>query len=315
MFHTPVLADAAVDWLVTETEGKYLDGTVGGGGHLERLLKRLGPGAEVLGLDRDPEAIAAARRRIGDDGRLRIKHGLFGELIHYAGREGMLPLDGILLDLGVSSNQLDDPERGFTYRVDVPLDMRMDPGSATTAAGLLAACSEEELKRIFREGGEVRNAGQLAGAVAEARCTAPLERSGQLRELVEKLVPPDRRIKVLSQLFQALRIEVNDELGQLEAALEASVEGLRPGGRLVVISYHSLEDRRVKQFFRREATGCVCPPDLPVCSCGVSPRLTTLTKRVVKALQPEIAVNPRARSARLRAAQRTANDEGKGYRE
>lgn len=310
MFHTPVLAETAIDWLVTDTGGKYLDGTVGGGGHLEQLLKRLGPAAEVLALDRDPEAIEAAGRRIGDDDRLRLRQGLFGELVHYAEREGMLPLDGILLDLGVSSNQLDDPARGFTYRVDAPLDMRMDPGSQTTAADLLASCSEGELKHIFRDGGEVRDAGRLARAVVEARLSAPLERSAQLKRLVEELTPPDRRLKVLSLLFQALRIEVNDELGQLEAALEASIEGLHPGGRLVVIAYHSLEDRRVKQFLRSEAKECTCPPDFPVCTCGAAPRLTILMRRAVKAPQEEIAANPRARSARLRAAERTANDEG-----
>lgn len=315
LFHTPVLAETAIDWLVTETEGKYLDGTGGGGGHLERLLKRLGPAASVLGLDRDPQAIAAAGERIGDDGRLRLKQGLFGELVHHAAGEGMLPLDGILLDLGVSSRQLDDPARGFTYREDAPLDMRMGPESGTTAAELLARCSEEELERIFRDGGEVRDAGRIARAVIRVRLSAPLERSVELRRLVEELTPPKHLTKVLSQLFQALRIEVNDELGQLETVLTTSVDGLRPGGRLVVIAYHSLEDRRVKQFFRDEARGCTCPPDFPVCACGAVPRLRVLTRRVVKASQEEISTNPRARSARLRVAERAVTESVEGERE
>lgn len=304
-FHRPVLAEAAVDWLATRGDGSYLDGTVGGGGHLELLLDRLGPTARVLGLDRDPQAIEAAGARLGDDGRLRLRQGLFGDLVQEAEREGMLPLDGILLDLGVSSRQLDDPSRGFTYREDAPLDMRMDPGSETSAADLLASCTEEELIRIFREGGEVPGARGLARAVADARRRAPVVRSGELTRLVEERAPARRRVKVLSQLFQALRIEVNDELGQLEAALTASLDALRPGGRMVVIAYHSLEDRRVKQFFVDEARGCTCPPDFPVCACGAAVRLRILTRRVVRASQEEISVNPRARSARLRAAERT----------
>ncbi len=273
MYHRPVLAETAIDWLVTDIGGKYLDGTVGGGGHLAYLLERLGPAAAVLGLDRDTQAIEAAGERVGKDRRVRLRKGLYGELIHHAGQEEMLPLDGILLDLGVSSKQLDDSDRGFTYRSDAPLDMRMDQHSGFAATELLATCSLEELVRIFREGGEVRGAARFARAIVEARRSRPLQNSAELRGIVEELVPPQRQTKILSQIFQALRIEVNDELGQLDAGLDASLDALRPGGRLVVIAYHSLEDRRVKQFFRHMASQCRCPPDVPVCVCGGAPDL------------------------------------------
>ena len=305
MYHRPVLAETAIDWLVTDIAGRYLDGTVGGGGHLVHLLERLGPAAAVLGLDRDTQAIEAAGERVGRDKRVRLRKGLFGDLIHHARQEEMLPLDGILLDLGVSSKQIDDSDRGFTYRSDAPLDMRMDQHSGLAANELLATCSLEELERIFREGGEVRGAARLARSIVEARRGKPLQSSAELRGIVEQLIPPQRHMKVLSQIFQALRIEVNDELGQLDAGLNASLDALRPEGRLVVISYHSLEDRRVKQFFRHEASQCNCPPDFPVCVCGVVPGLKILTGRAIQASQEEVAVNPRARSARLRVAERT----------
>ena len=305
MYHRPVLAETAIDWLVTDTAGRYLDGTVGGGGHLVQLLERLGPSAAVLGLDRDTQAIEAASDRVGRDRRVRLRQGLYGELIHHAGQEEMLPLDGILLDLGVSSKQLDDSNRGFTYRSDAPLDMRMDQHSGFAATELLATCSVDELERIFREGGEVRGAARLARTIVEVRRSKPLQSSAELRGIVEELIPPHRQTKALSQIFQALRIEVNDELGQLDAGLNASLDALRPEGRLVVIAYHSLEDRRVKQFFRHEASRCTCPPDFPVCICGVVPDLNILTGRAIQASQEEVADNPRARTARLRAAERT----------
>lgn len=308
MFHSPVLAATAIEWLVTRANGKYLDGTVGGGGHLAVLLDVLEEGAEVLAIDRDPEALKETASRIGVEKRVVLRQGPFADLTRFAAEEGMLPLDGILLDLGVSSFQLDEPERGFTYRTDAPLDMRMDPGLPMTAAELIAEESEEELGRILREYGEVRDARGLARRIVKARTEAPLERSGDLRRVVEAGTPPHRHMKVLSQVFQALRIAVNDELGQLEQALAGSIEALRPGGRLVVIAYHSLEDRLVKKFFRARAGACTCPPGLPVCACGAEAVLQILTRRVVKVSQEEMSRNPRARSARLRAAERLAGE-------
>ncbi len=281
MYHSPVLAETAIEWLVTRADGKYLDGTVGGGGHLAVLLDVLEEDAEVLAIDRDPKALKEAAVRTGIDERVVLRQGAFADLEGMAGTEGLLPLDGILLDLGVSSSQLDEPERGFSYREDAPLDMRMDPGLPMTAAALIAAESEADLERILREYGEVREARGVARRIVAARTEAPLVRSGDLRKVVEAAVPPQRHMKVLSQVFQAFRIVVNDELGQLERALAGSLQALRPGGRLVVIAYHSLEDRLVKRFFRARAGACTCPPGLPVCACGAEALIRILTRRVV----------------------------------
>ena len=308
VYPSPVLAETAIEWLVTRADGRYLDGTVGGGGHLAVLLDVLEEGAEILAIDRDPEALKETAGRIGDGKRVVLRQGPFADLARFTEEEGMLPLDGILLDLGVSSFQLDEPERGFTYRADAPLDMRMDPDLPMTAADLIADESEEELGRILREYGEVRDARGLARRIVKTRMEAPLERSGDLRRVVEAGTPPHRHMKVLSQVFQALRIAVNDELGQLEQALAGSIDVLRPGGRLVVIAYHSLEDRIVKEFFRMQAGACTCPPGFPVCACGAEALVEVLTRKAVKVSQEEISRNPRARSARLRVAERLARE-------
>ncbi|MFC1629529.1 16S rRNA (cytosine(1402)-N(4))-methyltransferase RsmH [Gemmatimonadota bacterium] len=308
VYHSPVLAETAIEWLVTRADGRYLDGTVGGGGHLAVLLDVLEEGAEVLAIDRDPEALKETSSRIGDEKRVVLRQGPFADLARFTEEVGMLPLDGILLDLGVSSFQLDEPERGFTYRADAPLDMRMDPDLAMTAAELIAEESEEELGRILREYGEVRAARSLARRIVKTRIGTPLERSGDLRRVVEAGTPPKYHMKVLSQVFQALRIAVNDELGQLKQALAGSLDVLRPGGRLVVIAYHSLEDRIVKEFFRMQAGACTCPPGLPVCACGAEKLVEVMTRKAVQVSQDEISRNPRARSARLRVAERLAEE-------
>ncbi len=307
VYHVPVLARAAVEALVTDPGGRYLDATAGGGGHLALLLDSTGGEAKVLGIDRDPQALAAAAACTEGTDRVVLRRGAFADLAGIAAEEGMIPLDGILFDLGVSSRQIDDPTRGFTYREDAPLDMRMDPEARRTAADVLAESEVEELERIFREYGELRDARGLARAINEVRRRAPLTRSGQLVRIVELRTPPHRRTKTLSRLFQSLRIAVNDELAQLEAALDSSVDALKPGGRLVVIAYHSLEDRRVKEFLRACSGQCRCPPDLPVCVCDARPLFTTLTRRPVVPAAEEIDANPRARSARMRVAERTGN--------
>ncbi len=306
-WHHPVLLEESIELLAVRDDGAYVDGTAGGGGHLSRLLEVVGPRARVLGIDRDPGALEETRRRIGEDERARLRCGPFGRFKEMASEEGMLPVSGVLLDLGVSSRQLDDPAKGFTYREDAPLDMRMDPSGGPTAADVLAEAGEEALAGILKEFGEVRKARALARAVVRARTSGALTRSGELRRVVEEHTPPHLRTKVLSQVFQALRIAVNDELGQLDRALEGALEALESEGRLVVISYHSLEDRKVKRFMREAARGCTCPPDFPVCVCGSEPTLRLVSRGAVMPSDEEIASNPRARSARLRAAERTSS--------
>jgi len=310
-YHRPVLADRTTAELLTRTDGNYLDGTVGGGGHLARLLGGLGAGARVLGLDRDPEAIEAAHRRIGEDRRVTIRHAPFSELAEVAHREQMVPLDGVLLDLGVSSHQLDESQRGFTYRVDAPLDMRMDPDLPLTAADLLATLAESDLADLFRRYGEVRSARRLAASLTRARASARVEEegtftSGQLRAMVAATVAPAEVNAESSRVFQALRIAVNDEMGQLEAALEGAVGVLAAGGRLAVIAYHSLEDRMVKHFFRERSTTPVGPRGLPAPTDARAPELRVVTPRPIRPDAAEVAANPRARSARLRVAERLA---------
>ncbi len=309
-FHRPVLAEPSIASLVTRKEGRYLDGTVGGGGHLAKLMSSLGAGARVLGMDRDPHAIETTRRRVGDDERVVLRQAAFGDLARIAGEEGMLPLDGILLDLGVSSRQLDDPERGFTYREEASLDMRMDPGSARSAADLLETLSIEELTTLLQEGGEVRSARRLARSIANVRNEHPLRKSSDLRRLVESLVPPHRLNAELSRVFQALRIRVNDEMAELDRALDHSIEALGPGGRMVVISYHSLEDRKVKRFFRERSKSEELPPGYG--EGGAGPALRLITRKPIRPSEDEIAENPRARSASMRVAERTAEEEVAG---
>jgi len=310
VYHVPVLARQAAEALVTDPDGRYLDATIGGGGHLTFLLEITGEEAKILGIDRDPQALAAAGALTEGTDRVTLRRGEFADLARLAAREGLIPLHGILFDLGVSSHQIDSPGRGFTYREDAPLDMRMDPDLERTAADVLAESDVEELTRIFSEYGELREARGLAHAIVTARAGEPLERSSQLVRIVSERTPGHRRTKTLSRVFQSLRIAVNDELAQLEAAMEASVDVLGPGGRLVVIAYHSLEDRRVKEFFRTHAGQCRCPPDFPVCVCGAQALFRSLTRKPVVPTADEIEDNPRARSARMRVAERTGNVRG-----
>jgi 16S rRNA (cytosine1402-N4)-methyltransferase len=237
----------------------------------------------------------------------RFLRGEFAMVLSQLAANGVRA-DAILLDLGVSSMQLDQPERGFSYAVDAPLDMRMDPSSEPTAAELVNEAAERDLETIFRRLGEERYARSIARAIAERRREEPYTRTGQLVDTIKASIPAPARFgdgHPAKRVFQALRIAVNDELGQLESALPAAVEMLRPGGRVAVISFHSLEDRIVKRFFRSEARGCVCPPDFPVCVCGRDPVLRLLTRKAVRPTAQETAQNPRAASARLRAAERT----------
>ncbi|MFQ5746224.1 MAG: 16S rRNA (cytosine(1402)-N(4))-methyltransferase RsmH [Gemmatimonadota bacterium] len=303
--HEPVLLTEVLAWLrPSRCGGLFFDGTLGGGGHAAALLAAH-PSVRVLGMDRDPEARAAAGRRLAVFGdRVRICAGDFREagraLEDVAGGEG---LEGALLDLGVSSHQIDRTARGFSFRRSTPLDMRMGgtTGGRRTAADLLAEASEEELGRIFRDYGEERAWRRVARSIVRRRSRRPLRTSDDLVGALEAALGTGLTMRDKARLFQAVRIAVNDELTALEEGLDAIREGLAPGGRIVVIAYHSLEDRIVKRTFRDWSRSCICPPELPECRCRGAALGTTLTKRPVRPTAEEAASNVRARSARLRA--------------
>ncbi len=307
-YHEPVLAREVVDLLAGVPAGVVVDATLGGGGHAAAILERR-EDLRILGIDRDPDArIAAATRLAGVADRVRIAAATFDELasVLASNRDflGDDPVVGVLMDLGVSSHQFDEGARGFSFRVDAPLDMRMDPTRGVTAAQYLASVEVHDLARLLREHGESRFAGAIARAVVAARPTSTFE----LVAAVERAVPPAarRRGHVATRVFQALRVEVNDERGQLERGLVGALESLAAGGVLVVIAYHSGEDRAVKAFFDEERTGgCTCPPGLP-CVCGAVARVEVAHRGALLASPEEVARNPRARSARLRSARKVA---------
>jgi 16S rRNA (cytosine1402-N4)-methyltransferase len=310
--HVPVLADEVVAMLAASAGGVQIDTTVGGGGHTERMLTATDPDGRLLGLDADEAAIARVRARLGPrfGPRLQLRQANFRELASVAPEAGFAIVDGCLFDLGLSSFQLADAERGFGIRTGGPLDMRFDPARGVPAADLLASLDVAELTALFRRYGEEPFAGRIARAIVETRRTAPVASAEELVAVVERAAPARapgrRRVHPATRVFQALRIAVNEELEALEAGLAAAVELLRPGGRLVVLSYHSLEDRIVKRFFQAERRGCTCAPEVPVCVCGHVPRLRLVTPKGIVPSPAEIAANPRARSARLRAAERLA---------
>lgn len=308
--HYSVMASEVLQYLAPRAGGVYLDGTLGGGGHSELILEATGPDGVVYGIDRDPSALAAAGRRLERFGtRFRPLKGSFGDLASLLADQGVSAIDGLVLDLGVSSPQLDQAERGFSFRADGPLDMRMDPTQGKTAAELVNSLSEQELERVIWEYGEERWARTIAQRIVAARQEQAIKTTMQLAELVERAIPrkfQEDRIHPATRTFQALRILVNGELKQLDQGVQAGITLLRPGGRLVVISFHSLEDRIVKQRLRDAASGCRCPRQLPQCVCGVSPLVRILTGRPVQASEAELIVNPRSRSAKLRAAERLA---------
>ena len=303
--HRTVLLREAVAALAVKPSGTYLDGTFGRGGHSRAILEQLGPDGRLLALDRDPQAVAAAREI--SDSRFAVAHRCFGELAAAAAQAGVGPVDGLLLDIGVSSPQLDAGERGFSFRFDAPLDMRMDTTQGETAAEFLALADIREITEVIRDYGEERFAFQIAKKIVAARSERPVTTTGQLAALVREAV----RTRELGQdpatrTFQALRIHVNQELEQLKEALPQAVKLLSPGGRLVVISFHSLEDRLVKRFLRDQASGDRLPKNLPLRSVDLpAPRLR-LVGKAVRADAEEIAANPRARSAVMRVAERTA---------
>ncbi|HSW09814.1 MAG TPA: 16S rRNA (cytosine(1402)-N(4))-methyltransferase RsmH [Bacillota bacterium] len=300
--HRPVMLEEVLACLQVRPGGKYLDCTVGGGGHLEAIAQLAHPGGRIVGIDRDPDAVQAAAARLAPWGA-RIFHADFGGLREVLHRAGIDQVDGVLFDLGASSHQLDTPARGFSYREDGPLDMRMDPAEPTTAGDLVNRTSADELTRIIRDYGEERWAKRIARAITAAR---PLTRTLELAEVIRESIPPAARrhgAHPARRTFQALRIAVNRELERIRPALEAAVDVILPGGRIGVISFHSLEDRIVKETVRDLARDCTCPPAIPACMCGGG----RAKLRPIANLAPspaEIAANPRSRSARLRVAER-----------
>ncbi|HEY8155033.1 MAG TPA: 16S rRNA (cytosine(1402)-N(4))-methyltransferase RsmH [Myxococcota bacterium] len=310
--HRPVLLAESLELLALHPGAVVVDGTVGGGGHAAAILERTAPDGRLIGFDMDDDALASARRSLlpfGD--RVQLLRASFRELPEQLSALRSPRIDAVLLDLGVSSHQLDSPSRGFRFAdataAETPLDMRMDRRSPVTAAEILRTRSADELAAIFREGGELPGAGRLARRLVEARQRAPLLTTRDLLRAIEAArVGGGRRHHPATLVFQALRIAVNDEIGALREGLDAAILALRPKGRLVVIAYHSLEDRCVKHRFREAERGCTCPPRIPVCVCGGVPLLRVLTRRPLRPGPAEIQENPRARSARLRAAERIA---------
>jgi 16S rRNA (cytosine1402-N4)-methyltransferase len=309
--HLPVMPTEVLETLAPVAGSLQIDATVGGGGHTERILEAASPDGRVLGLDADGAAIERVGIRLARFGdRLVLRRANFRELAAVAPGAGFGAVDGALFDLGLSSFQLADRERGFGFRTGGPLDMRFDATRGVPASELLATLSADELAALFRRYGEEPSAWKIAKAIVAARSTSPIETAEDLASLIERISPPNprvrRRIHPATRVFQALRIAVNEELDALEEGLAAAVDLLRPGGRIVVLSYHSLEDRIVKRFLAAERRGCVCPPEAPVCVCGKAPRLRLVTRPSLVPTDEEITANPRARSARLRAAERLA---------
>jgi 16S rRNA (cytosine1402-N4)-methyltransferase len=309
--HLPVLAEEVVTMLAPAPGSLQIDATLGGGGHTERILEASSPDGRLLGLDADGAAIARTRERLKRFGdRAVLRQANFRELGTVAPEEGFGQVDGLLFDLGLSSYQLADEERGFSFRTSGRLDMRFDTSRGVPAADLLATLDTDELADLFKRFGEEPFAGRIARAIVHQRANGPIETADQLAQLVEQVVPGTprgrRRIHPATRVFQALRIAVNAELDALEEALASGMDLLRPGGRLVVLSYHSLEDRIVKRFIAAERKGCTCPPELPVCVCGRNPRLRRVGPPSITPSAAEVAANPRSRSARLRAAERLA---------
>ena len=305
--HRPVLLDECIEGLRIRPGGLYLDGTLGRAGHSREIARRLDTGRLVC-IDRDQAALDAAQDRLaGCLDKVELIHGNFGDLAELLDGRGLGPFDGMLFDLGVSSPQLDDPERGFSYMHDAPLDMRMDRSEALTAAIVVNEWPQEELKRILWQYGEERYAPQIAGAIARRRADKPIGTTLELVEVIRGAMPAQalrEKQHPAKRSFQAIRIAVNDELAAVDRMLQAAVPRLSPGGRLAVISFHSLEDRIVKNALAAFARGCTCPPDFPVCVCGKTPQVRLVNRKPILSGEAELNANPRARSAKLRLAEK-----------
>ncbi|NLC07486.1 MAG: 16S rRNA (cytosine(1402)-N(4))-methyltransferase RsmH [Syntrophomonadaceae bacterium] len=306
--HIPVLLKEVLELLNLQNDGIYVDCTLGGGGHTQQILKKLGRQGLVVGIDQDPRTLAITKAKLSIYGeRVKFVQGNFQHLKMYLNQLGIARVNGILFDLGVSSFQLDEGERGFSYQQDAVLDMRMDPQNPISAKDLVNQSSEDTLAQIIRDYGEERWARRIAKFIVAKRNQKPIKTTTELVEVIKDAIPASARRTgphPARRTFQALRIAVNDELKVLQEALNQAIECLAPGGRLVVISFHSLEDRVVKDTFRQQANPCECPPDFPVCRCGKQPVLRIITRKPVLPSADELRINPRSRSARLRAAEK-----------
>ena len=312
--HVPVLLNEVIEWIRPQPGGVYCDGTLGGGGHSEAILRAGGVGTVLYGIDRDENAIRAASERLRGFSGFHAIHGNFHEARELLKAAGAPPLDGALLDLGVSSPQLDTPERGFSYHEEAPLDMRMDQRQELTAEKLLNQCSEEELTAIIRDYGEEKWAARIARMICEHREKKPMQTTLDLVRAVDAAIPKAVRRRdeghPARRTFQAIRIAVNDELTPLDQAICDLVSCMKPGGRICVITFHSLEDRLVKRCFQRLRNPCTCPPKAPICTCGKKPEVIILGGGAIAPGEAELQDNPRARSAKLRVAEKLGIREG-----
>lgn len=307
-YHVPVMLKKAVDNLVLKKDGIYIDGTVGGAGHSREILERLSTAGRLIGIDRDINALQAAEKNLKDfEDRVRLFHSNFSDIKTLLKEKGLSSVDGVLLDLGVSSHQLDEAGRGFSYMNDAPLDMRMDNSSALTASFIVNNYSESELRKVIQDYGEERWASRIAKFVIKERETKTISTTFDLVEIIKKAIPASARRDgphPAKRTFQAIRIAVNSELTEVERAIPDIIDILRPGGRVCIITFHSLEDRIVKESFRRMANPCTCPSDFPICICNNIPQISIITRKPILPDEDEIKNNPRARSAKLRVAEK-----------
>ncbi len=306
--HKSVLLQECIDALDIRPDGIYLDGTLGGAGHSSQIARRLTEGGRLIGVDRDRTALAAAKERLAPYAdRVTLVHSNFAEIDAILDSLGIPAVDGMLFDLGASSPQLDDASRGFSYMADAPLDMRMDKDDALTAGAVVNTWPQGELRRILYDYGEERYAPQIAAAICRAREKAPIETTLELVDIIRSAMPAQalrEKQHPAKRSFQAIRIAVNDELGAVSRMMQAAVGRLNPGGRLAVITFHSLEDRIVKSEMQQAARGCTCPPEFPVCVCGKKPLVKLVTRKPIVSGPAELEENPRARSAKLRVAEK-----------
>lgn len=306
--HIPVLLQQSIEYLITVTDGNYFDGTLGFGGHTSGFLGKLSRDARLIATEVDLDAYEHCKKKFKDEHRLKIYRANFRQIDIIEKIESLGKFNGIFADLGVSSFQLDNPEAGFTYRQDSILDLRLDKSKALSAADVINDFSETELSDIFFKYGEEKNSRKIARRIVEKRQQKKISTTTELADVIGEITPQHFLNKVLSRVFQSLRIYVNDELGALKEFLYKSVELLAPEGRIVVLTYHSLEDKIVKEIFKNESLECVCPPSFPVCRCNKEKRLDLLTRKPIQPTEVEISSNRRARSARLRAAKRVYKD-------
>jgi 16S rRNA (cytosine1402-N4)-methyltransferase len=303
-FHRPVLVETAVEFLITKTDGVYVDCTLGGGGHSELILQKLQPKGRLLGIDADSDAISTAEKNLRNYPNKFLRLGFFDQLDAFLTERDLLPASGILFDLGISSFQIDEPRKGFSFQSDGPLDMRFNKKQEFTAERLVNNYSQEELEKILFEYGEERNSRRIARRIVESRQISPILSTTQLASILKSVISERYFSKSMARIFQAIRIEVNAELDRLQRALKVAFDCLHQSGRMVIITYHSLEDRIVKEFFREKERDCICPPEFPQCICDKQSALKILTKKVIVPDSDEIRDNPRSRSAKLRAAEK-----------